>query len=81
MLGYASRYVIHANRRLRYFPEPDAHGTTAKGRPAPPHSGSALPSGPRPTAARAWEAATSPAPPAPRRSPAPTRATNGSPAS
>ena len=20
MLGYASRYVIHANRRLRYFP-------------------------------------------------------------
>jgi hypothetical protein len=35
MLGYASRYVIHANRRLRYFPEPDAHGTTAKGRPAP----------------------------------------------
>ncbi len=29
MLRYASRHVIHANRRLGYFPEPDAHGTTS----------------------------------------------------
>jgi hypothetical protein len=35
MLGYASGYVIHGNRRLRYFPEPDAYGTTSKRRPAP----------------------------------------------
>jgi hypothetical protein len=35
MLGYASRYVIHANRRQRYFPEPDAYGKTGKGRTAP----------------------------------------------
>jgi hypothetical protein len=35
ILGYARRNVIHANRRLGYFPEPDAYGTTAKGRPAP----------------------------------------------
>jgi hypothetical protein len=35
ILRYSSRYVIHANRRLGYFPEPDAYGTTAKGRPAP----------------------------------------------
>jgi hypothetical protein len=35
MLRYASRYVIHANRRLGYFPEPDAYGTTVKGRRAP----------------------------------------------
>jgi hypothetical protein len=35
MLGYASRHVIHANRRLRYFPEPDAYGMTSKGRQAP----------------------------------------------
>ena len=35
MLGYASRYVIHGNRRLHYFPEPDAYGTTSKGRQAP----------------------------------------------
>jgi hypothetical protein len=35
ILRYASRYVIHANRRLGYFPEPDAYGTTAKGRQAP----------------------------------------------
>jgi len=27
--------VIHANRRLGYFPEPDAYGTTRKGRRAP----------------------------------------------
>src|SRR5580698_996939 len=32
VLRYSSRYVIHANRRLGYFPEPDAYGTTAKGR-------------------------------------------------
>jgi hypothetical protein len=35
MLGYASRQVIHGNRRLGYFPEPDAYGTTSKGRQAP----------------------------------------------
>jgi hypothetical protein len=35
MLGYASRYVIHANRRPGCFPEPDAFGMTSKGRPAP----------------------------------------------
>jgi hypothetical protein len=35
MLRYSSRDVIHANRRLGYFPEPDAYGTTSKGRPAP----------------------------------------------
>jgi hypothetical protein len=35
MLRYASRDVIHANRRLGYFPEPDAYGTTSKGRRAP----------------------------------------------
>jgi len=35
MLRYSSRDVIHANRRLRYFPEPDAYGTTSKGRRAP----------------------------------------------
>jgi hypothetical protein len=35
MLRYASRYVIHANRRLGYFPEPDAHGPARRGRPAP----------------------------------------------
>ena len=35
MLRYSSRYVIHANRRLGYFPEPDAWGPAARGRPAP----------------------------------------------
>ena len=35
MLRYKSRYVIHANRRLGYFPEPDAHGPARRGRPAP----------------------------------------------
>ncbi len=35
MLRYANRHVIHANRRLGYFPEPDAYGTTSKGRPGP----------------------------------------------
>jgi hypothetical protein len=35
MLRYASRHVIHANRRLGYFPAPAAYGTTGKGRPAP----------------------------------------------
>src|SRR5581483_7752466 len=35
MLRYTSRGVIHANRRLGYFPEPDAYGTTSKGRRAP----------------------------------------------
>lgn len=35
MLRYSGRDVIHANRRLGYFPEPDAYGTTGKGRRAP----------------------------------------------
>ena len=35
ILRYARRNVIHANRRLGYFPEPDAYGTTSKGRRAP----------------------------------------------
>jgi len=35
MLRYSSRYVIHANRRLGYFPEPDAHRPARRGRPAP----------------------------------------------
>jgi hypothetical protein len=35
MLRYSGRDVIHANRRLGYFPEPDAHGPAARGRPAP----------------------------------------------
>ena len=35
MLCYANRHVIHANRRLGYFPEPDAYGKAARGRPAP----------------------------------------------
>jgi hypothetical protein len=35
MLRYAGRDVIHANRRLGYFPAPDAYGPSARGRPAP----------------------------------------------
>jgi hypothetical protein len=35
MLHYSGRDVIHANRRLGYFPEPDDYGTTARGRRAP----------------------------------------------
>ena len=35
MLRYANRYVIHANRRLGYFPEPDAYGPARRGRRAP----------------------------------------------
>jgi len=35
MLRYASRKVIHANRRLGYFPEPDAYGTGGRGPRAP----------------------------------------------
>ena len=35
VMGYANRHVIHANRRLGYFPEPDAYGPAARGRPAP----------------------------------------------
>src|ERR1700756_5724940 len=38
MMRYASRHVIHANRRLGYFPEPDAHGTTSRGRRVRPHA-------------------------------------------
>jgi hypothetical protein len=35
ILRYASRYVIHANRRLGYFPEPDAYGPARRGPQAP----------------------------------------------
>jgi len=35
MLHYSGRDVIHASRRTGYFPDPDAWGTTARGRPAP----------------------------------------------
>jgi hypothetical protein len=35
MLRYANRHVIHANRRLGYFPEPDVYGPGSRGRPAP----------------------------------------------
>ena len=35
MLRYANRNVIYANRRLGYFPEPDAHGPAYRGRSAP----------------------------------------------
>ena len=35
MMGYANRYVIHANRRLGYFPEPDGYAPARRGRPAP----------------------------------------------
>src|ERR1700728_557501 len=32
MLRYANTYAIHANRRLGYFPEPDAHRPSRRGR-------------------------------------------------
>jgi hypothetical protein len=35
MMGYSGRDVIHGNRRLGYFPEPDDYGTTARGRRSP----------------------------------------------
>jgi hypothetical protein len=35
MLRYTSRYVIHASRRLGYFPEPDAYGAARRGPRAP----------------------------------------------
>ena len=35
MMRYSSRDVIHANRRLGYFPEPDAYGCAPRGRPVP----------------------------------------------
>jgi hypothetical protein len=35
MLRYANRDVIHANRRLGYFPAPDAYGQRGRGRPVP----------------------------------------------
>ena len=35
MLRYANRHVIHANRRLGYFPEPDAYGPALRGRRVP----------------------------------------------
>jgi hypothetical protein len=35
MLGYANRNVIHANRRLGYFPEPDGYAAGGRGPRAP----------------------------------------------
>jgi hypothetical protein len=35
MLRYSSHHVIHANRRLGYFPDPDAWGSPRRGRPSP----------------------------------------------
>jgi hypothetical protein len=35
ILGYANRDVIHANRRLGYFPEPDAWDVASNGRRSP----------------------------------------------
>jgi hypothetical protein len=35
VMGYRGRNVIHSNRRLGYFPAPDAYGTTMRGRPQP----------------------------------------------
>jgi hypothetical protein len=35
MLRYSNRNVIHANRRLGYFPEPDAYGSGGRGPRAP----------------------------------------------
>jgi len=35
MLRYAGRDVIHANRRLGYFPEPDAYAPARQGRSVP----------------------------------------------
>jgi hypothetical protein len=36
ILRYKNHDVVHANRHLGYFPEPDAYGTARNGRPAPP---------------------------------------------
>ena len=77
MLGYANRYVIHANRRLRHFPEPDAYGRPPGA--AAPRSGSARRCGPPPTAARASEAAASQAAPGRPPSRIRTRVMSGSP--
>jgi hypothetical protein len=35
IMGYSGRDVIHANLRLGYFPRPDDHGTTTRGRSSP----------------------------------------------
>jgi hypothetical protein len=35
ILRYANRYVIHANRRLGYFPEPDAYRPARRGPQSP----------------------------------------------
>ena len=35
MLRYSGRDVIHGNRRLGYFPEPDAHAPARQGHPTP----------------------------------------------
>jgi hypothetical protein len=35
VMGYANRHVVKANRRLGYFPEPDAYGPAPRGRPGP----------------------------------------------
>jgi hypothetical protein len=48
--NFASRYVIHANRGPRYFPDPSAYGTASEGRHAPLCKRSTVW-----TAARAWK--------------------------
>ena len=35
IMGYRGRNVIHSNRRLGYFPEPDQYGPPVNGRPVP----------------------------------------------
>jgi len=35
IMGYRSGNVIHSNRRLGYFPEPDQYGPPVSGRPVP----------------------------------------------
>ena len=35
MIGYSGRDVIHGNRRLGYFPEPDASVKARRGRRTP----------------------------------------------
>jgi hypothetical protein len=35
ILGYSNRDVVHANRRLGYFPDPDSYERVPTGRPSP----------------------------------------------
>ena len=65
MLGYASRYVIHGNRRLGYFPEPDAYGPAARGPSGPLWKRSTVWAAADRRPGKAAAAATSRAPPGP----------------